>query len=176
MTTPQREPATIRRRTDADLNAAAAALVEVHRTDGYPVEGVDHPQAWLGDPHQLAAWVAELDGRTVGHVALSDPQPADAAATIWMAHPESRGQHTAVLGRLFVLRDARGHALGERLARTATDYAHRHGRRAVLDVMTKDGAAIRLYERLGWRRIGTTQHDDGHGNAIDAYCYASPPP
>ena len=42
--------------------------------------------------------------------------------------------------------------------------------------MTKDGAAIRLYERLGWRRIGTTQHDDGHGNAIDAYCYASPPP
>ena len=31
-----------------------------------------------------------------------------------------------------------------------------------------------LYERLGWRRIGTTKHDDGHGNAIDAYCYVSP--
>jgi len=29
----------------------------------------------------------------------------------------------------------------------------------VLDVMTKDVAAIALYERLGWRRIGTTQHE-----------------
>jgi len=130
--------------------------------------------AWLVDPHQLAAWVAEIDGRTVGHVALSDPQPADAAADMWNRHPDSRGEPPAVLGRLFVLSSARGHALGERLARTATEYAHRHGRRAVLDVMAKDGAAVRLYERLGWRRIGTTQHDDGHGNAIDAYCYVSP--
>ena len=40
--------------------------------------------------------------------------------------------------------------------------------------MTKDAAAIRLYERLGWQRIGTTEHDDGHGHAIDAYCYVSP--
>ena len=174
MTTPQREPVTIRRRTTADLNAAAVALVEVHRTDGYPVEGVDDPTAWLLSPHQIAAWVAELHGNIVGHVALTEPQPDDAAATIWMAHPENRGEHTAVLGRLFVLSRARGHALGEQLARAATDYAHQHGLRLVLDVMTKDSAAVRLYERLGWQRIGTTQHDDGHGNSIDAYCYVSP--
>ena len=80
----------------------------------------------------------------------------------------------AVLGRLFVLHEARGHALGERLVRTARDHAHEHGRRLVLDVMTKDTAAIRLYERLGWQRIGTTQHTYGHGRAIDAYCYVSP--
>jgi hypothetical protein len=39
--------------------------------------------------------------------------------------------------------------------------------------MAKDAAAIGLYERLGWQRIGTTQHDDGHGHGIDAYCYVS---
>ena len=42
--------------------------------------------------------------------------------------------------------------------------------------MTKDAAATRLYERLGWRRIGTTKHDDGHGHTVDAYCYVGPPP
>jgi hypothetical protein len=44
-----------------------------------------------------------------------------------------------------------------------------------LDVMTKDTAAIRLYERLSWTRIGTTRHNDGHGHAIDALCYVGPP-
>ena len=176
MTSPYRERVTIRSRVPADLDDVAAALVEVHRTDGYPVEGVDDPRAWLVDPHQLAAWIAELDGRTVGHIALGDPQPSDAAAALWNEDPENTGQPLAVLGRLFVLRSARGHALGEQLIRTATDYAHQHGRRLVLDVMTKDAAAIRLYERLDWRRIGTTKHDDGHGHAIDAYCYVSPAP
>jgi hypothetical protein len=42
--------------------------------------------------------------------------------------------------------------------------------------MTKDTAAIRLYERLGWQRIGTTQHDNGHGQLIPASCYISPSP
>ena len=174
MSDPHRGDITIRARATADLDAVAAALVEVHRTDGYPVEGVDDPHAWLVDSNQLAVWVAELDGRTVGHVALSEPQPGDAAAILWNDDPDNSGEPPAVLGRLFVLRDARGHALGEQLVQTATEYAQQHGRRLVLDVMTKDAAATRLYERLGWRRIGTTKHDDGHGNAIDAYCYVSP--
>ena len=174
MTTPRDAQVSVRRRQQADLPEAGAALVEVHRSDGYPVEGVDDPTAWLLSPHQIAAWVAELDGRIVGHVALSEPQPNDAAAAVWTTHAENPADHIAVLGRLFVHPQARGHALGEQLARTATDYAHEHGLRLVLDVMTKDAAAIRLYERLGWQRIGTTQHDDGHGHAIDAYCYVSP--
>jgi GNAT superfamily N-acetyltransferase len=173
VTTTSRTQGSIRRRTPSDLPAAAAALVEVHRTDGYPVEGVDDPIAWLVNPHQLVAWVAELNSEIVGHVALSEPQPDDAAATLW-ATSHNDNDHLAVLGRLFVLSRARGHALGERLIHAATDYGRSHNRRLVLDVMTKDAAAIRLYDRLGWQRIGTTQHDDGHGHAIDAYCYSSP--
>ena len=165
----------IRERRAADLSEAAAALVEVHRRDGYPVEGVDDPVAWLVGPHQLQAWVAEREGRVVGHVALSDPHPDDAAATLWTTSAAGRHDDVAVLGRLFVLPAARGHSLGERLVHAATQYGHTRGRRLVLDVMAKDVAAIALYERLGWSRIGTTSHDDGHGNAFDAVCFVGPP-
>lgn len=164
----------VRARTSTDLPAAAAALVAVHQRDGYPVEGVDDPVAWLLDPHQLCAWVAELDGRIVGHVALNEPGPGDAAAALWTDTPAGRSDRVAVLGRLFVLPDARGHALGERLVQAAASHGTEHGRRLVLDVMAKDTAAARLYERLGWTRIGMTRHDDGHGNAVDALCYVGP--
>ncbi len=167
--------AVIRERTSADLVGASVALVEVHATDGYPVEGVDDPHAWLTSPHLLRAWVAELDGRIVGHVAVTRPQPDDAAVTVWTQTPDGTDQALAVLGRLFVVPAARRHALGDRLVRAATEYADHHGLRLVLDVMAKDAAAIRLYDRLGWQRIGTTQHDNGRGRIVPAHCYVSPP-
>jgi len=46
MTDPQ-QTIVVRERTLADIPAAAAALVEVHRTDGYPVEGVADPIRWV---------------------------------------------------------------------------------------------------------------------------------
>jgi GNAT superfamily N-acetyltransferase len=164
----------IRVRTDADLPAAAAALVEVHDTDGYPVEGVADPVAWLTGATLRRAWVAELDHRIVGHVSISDPQPDDAAATVWREQAGDDTEALAVLGRLFVVRDARRRATGEHLMTAAQEYARNNGLRLVLDVMTKDTAAINLYERLGWRRIGTTDHDNGRGETIPAYCYVGP--
>jgi hypothetical protein len=50
MTTTSREHSTVRPRADADLPATAAALVEVHHSDGHPVEGVDDPRGWLVSP------------------------------------------------------------------------------------------------------------------------------
>ena len=173
MTDPQ-QTIVVRERTPADIPAAAAALVEVHRTDGYPVEGVADPIRWVTATGQIRAWVAELDTRIVGHVAISEPQPDDAAAHLWAAQPDSADGPIAVLGRLFVLRTTRGHAVGRRLVEAAQAAARAGGLRLVLDVMTKDAAAIALYERLGWRRIGVTDHDDGHGHPIPAYCYVSP--
>ncbi|MGL5829701.1 MAG: GNAT family N-acetyltransferase [Angustibacter sp.] len=156
-------PATIRPRTDDDLPALAAALVEVHAIDGYPVEGVDDPLAWLDLPNAIGAWTAELDGEPVGHVALTEPGPGDEASRQFV---ELHGpQPTAVLGRLFVSPAARGQGLAEQLTRTAMTAAADAGRRAVLDVMQKDHAAIRLYERLGWSRLGTFEHRHGEGLA-----------
>ena len=42
--------------------------------------------------------------------------------------------------------------------------------------MAKDTAAIAIYERLGWQRIGSTMHDTGHGTEVPAYLYVSPAP
>jgi len=64
--------------------------------------------------------------------------------------------------------------LGKQLVRATSAYADERGLRLVLDVMEKDAAAIRLYERLGWRRISTTWHDSGRGEDVPAYCYVSP--
>jgi ribosomal protein S18 acetylase RimI-like enzyme len=164
--------ATIRPYDDTDLPGTAGALTNVHATDGYPVEGVAHPEAWLRSDDVLASWVAEADGRIVGHVAVMRPRGQD-AVTLWAGQSGDEEQHIAVLARLFVVRDARSQALGERLVRTAMLYARHHDRRLVLDVMVKDTAAIRLYERLGWSRTGQATHPYGNGQRIQAICYVA---
>lgn len=162
----------IRPYEDTDLPSAATALTQVHATDGYPVEGVAHPQAWLRSDDVLASWVAEADGRIVGHVAVMRPRGED-AVTLWAGQSGDDEQHIAVLARLFVVRDARKQALGERLVRTAVRHALDHNRRLVLDVMAKDTAAIRLYEHLGWSRTGRATHHYGSGQQIQAICYVA---
>ncbi|MCX4700099.1 GNAT family N-acetyltransferase [Streptomyces sp. NBC_01373] len=158
---------------NTDLPGAAAALTEVHATDGYPVEGVDHPEAWLRSDDVIAAWVAEVEGAVVGHVALMRPQGED-AVSLWMQQSGDAEDQIAVLARLFVVKAARRHAVGELLMQAAMSYGSEYGLRLVLDVMTKDAAAIRLYERLGWREIGRAPHHYGDGQSVDAICYVAP--
>lgn len=158
---------------NADLASAASALIDVHTTDGYPVEGVDQPEVWIRSADVMAAWVAELDGSIVGHVAIMRPHGED-AVSLWMQQSGDNEDRIAVLARLFVVKTARKHAAGERLMQAAMSYGSEHGIRLVLDVMTKDAAAIRLYERLGWREIGRAPHHYGNGRSIDAVCYVAP--
>ncbi|KUN07111.1 acetyltransferase [Streptomyces yokosukanensis] len=158
---------------ETDLIGATAALTDVHATDGYPVEGVARPQAWLRSDDMLASWVAEAGRRIVGHVAVMRPC-GEGAVSLWTEQSGDDEQCVGVLARLFVIKEARGRTLGERLVRTAMDYGLSHNRRLVLDVMVKDAAAIRLYERLGWLRTGRTAHHYGDGHYADALCYVTP--
>lgn len=166
----------VRSRRIADLRACAVALAAVHESDGYPVEGIARPIEWLQPPRLLTAWVAELDDEIVGHVAISSPQHGDAVAALWTKQSGVERDKLAVMGRLFVVSSARGYSLGERLVTAAQADAANRGLRAVLDVMVKDQAAIRLYERLGWQFIGTTEHEFGEGQTTPAYCYVAPAP
>lgn len=159
----------IRVRTDADLPEAADALVRVHGTDGYPVEGVADPVVWLTPPGLLSSWVVEQDGRVVGQVCVTEPRDEGAVA-LWLEETLGDEEEVAVLGRLFVIREARGNTLGEKLTRTAMEYAEKIGRRLVLDVMEKDRAAMRLYERLGWKPIGSIIHT----GQVPARAYVAP--
>lgn len=164
----------IRPRQDSDLEQAGQALVDVHSTDGYPVEGVADPVAWLKPTGFLNAWVADLDGEIVGHVAVSEPQPGDDAVRLWLEQSDDKIEDIAVLGRLFVKRSARGQSIGEQLARAAVVEMAVQKKRMVLDVMEKDQDAIRLYERLGLKRIGVATHHFGEGQETSAICYVVP--
>lgn len=165
--------ATIRPRTDEDLPALAKVLVEVHATDGYPVEGVDDPLAWLDLPNAIGAWTAEVNRTPVGHVSLTEPGPGDEAPRLFARR--FGAVPTAVLGRLFIAPPARGQGLAQALVATASEAARRIGRRAVLDVMRKDQAAVGLYVRLGWTPLGEVAHHVNEHRAEPAIAMVGPP-
>jgi GNAT superfamily N-acetyltransferase len=173
--TPTGEAAVIRCRIESDLPQAAAGLVTVHASDGYPVEGVSEPERWLTPAGMLRAWVAEIGGDVVGHVAVSRPD-GEEAVDLWLRRSGSDTAAVAVLARLFVVPEARGQAVGAALTHAATAYAEAQGLRLVLDVMAKDTAAIRLYTGLGWTELGTAVHRFGEEpQTADAICFVSPP-
>jgi ribosomal protein S18 acetylase RimI-like enzyme len=168
----KREPV-VRVRVAADLTGAAAALVAVHTADGYPVEGVDHPEAWLLPAGLTQAWVAETAGTIVGHVGLSRPQ-GEEAVRLYLEREPVTEDHVAVLARLFVVPEARKRGTGEKLLTAVYYYAQHHGLRIVGEVMAKDQAAVHLYERLGCRLLGHTIHRYGDGRETPAVCFTGP--
>ncbi|WNI16254.1 GNAT family N-acetyltransferase [Actinacidiphila sp. ITFR-21] len=169
------DPVTVvRPMRDQDVAGAAAALVEVHGTDGYPVYGVARPEATVRPPGVVRAWVAEADGVIVGHVAVRRPQGDEGAVALWREQSGEDDSRIGVVSRLFVVRGARGQAVGERLMREAMSFGRARSLRLVLDVVERDSAAVRLYERLGWRAIGGAQHPYGDGRRVAVRCYVGP--
>ncbi|MGC4879935.1 GNAT family N-acetyltransferase [Micromonospora sp. DT43] len=140
-------PPRIRRRRAADLDGCVAALADVHRVDGYPLNWPADPHRWLRDPHPTRAWVAvDAGGTIVGHVAVRRlPDPTN----------DPLSGPTAEVSRLFVAPAARGMALGDALLGRARHWADARGLRLVLEVVADSPAAVALYERTGWRCTGT---------------------
>jgi ribosomal protein S18 acetylase RimI-like enzyme len=75
--------------------------------------------------------------------------------TVQIVFPSSENQpHRADVSKMIVHRRARRKGLGEALMRAAEETARELGRTLlVLDTASED--AKRLYERLGWIRVGT---------------------
>lgn len=164
----------IRPRHSEDLPRLAHVLVRVHAHDGYPVEGVDHPEAWLIPPRQIAAWTALYEGQPVGQVSLTRAAESDDAAIIWHRSTGRPISELALLVRLFIDPEHRRHGAGQQLAVTAYSFARERDLAIAFDVMLKDHAAIRLYERLGCRRIGVITHRHGEGQSEPAAVYEAP--
>lgn len=165
---------TTRPRREEDIPALAAVLVRVHNLDGYPVEGVADPEAWLRHDHELQSWTAVEDGQPVGQITLTRAEPDDDAARVWHEHTGGNINSLSIPVRLFVDPNHRGSGAGRRLMEAAVEFSRARGLAVAFDVMLKDRAAIRLYERLGARRAADIVHNYGDGLTEPAAIYVVP--
>ena len=139
----------------ADDQSLAAIIREV-----MPSFGACGPGFALGDPEvgQMSAaysgprhayFVLERDGRVVGGAGIAPLEGGD--------------QDTCELRKMYYLPEARGRGLGEQMLRLCLDRARELGfRRCYLETLTGMGAAMRLYEKFGFRRIGGPLGNTGH--------------
>lgn len=155
-----------------DLDALADVLVQVHAVDGYPVEGVEAPRTWveLNDP--IGQWTALLGQRVVGHIAVLHPDAGDGAPHLLAEQSKIALAEIGVVARLFVSPTFRGQAIGRDLLDAAEAGACNSGFHLVLDVMTKDTAAIKLYKSRGWRILGEIEHLGAEGQLHKAFAMA----
>ena len=148
----------IRTKVAADDDACVAVMERTHAVDGYPRFWTERPARFVRAKGETDAWVAELDGRVVGQVALhrAEGEPVVALAQEATGLPVDR---LTVLARLLVHPDTRGRGVARTLVRTATARAYATGRRPVLDVLQSTTGPARLYESEGWTRLGPTSLD-----------------
>lgn len=86
-------------------------------------------------------------------LAAEDGQRIVGTVQVQFAQPENQ-PHRADIAKMLVRSDARRRGLGARLMNAAEYHAREAGKRLlVLDTQT-GGDAWRLYQRLGWQRVG----------------------
>jgi GNAT superfamily N-acetyltransferase len=91
-------------------------------------------------------------GRRLLLAAFADGELVGSVQVVFAPHPNQ--PHRADIARMLVRRSARRRGIGERLMAAAEREALAEGRTLlVLDTVTGDDAE-RLYERLGWTRVG----------------------
>jgi GNAT superfamily N-acetyltransferase len=112
-----------------------------------------HP---LSRERAVAFWRHVADGVAAGERALvvaEDAAGVCGTVQLVLAQPENQ-PHRAELVKMMVLRRARRRGLGAELMRAAEALARDCGKTLlVLDAVT-GGDGARLYERMGWTRVG----------------------
>jgi ribosomal protein S18 acetylase RimI-like enzyme len=106
----------------------------------------------------LAFWWTVAEGVAVGEKALliaRDRTTNSALGTVQILLKQPENQpHRADIAKMLVHRQARRQGIGAMLMRAAEDAARAAGKTLlVLDTVT-GSAAERLYQRLGWQRVG----------------------
>lgn len=148
---------TIRRATPNDAEALSRIGAETFtETFGhlYPPEdlaafleaayGLEKSRRDLADPAK-AAWLVEADGEVVGHALAG---PCD------LPHDEVTPA-CGELKRLYVLKRLQGDGTGSRLMAQVLAWLERDGARPLwLGVWSENHGAQRLYERMGFGKVG----------------------
>jgi len=136
---------------DAQINALAGVLIDC--VEGGASVGFMHP---LTRDRAVAFWRRVAQGVAAGERALlvaDDARGLCGTVQLVLNQPENQ-PHRAELSKMLIHRRARRQGLGTALMRAAEATARECGKTLlVLDAVT-GGDAERLYERLGWERVG----------------------
>lgn len=161
----------VRERRPDDVASLVAVLGEVHVRDRYPILGTHVEPGWLTEPDG-PAWVAEVDGDVVGQAAL-----ATGADAVSLTALGATSGDAGTLSRFFVAPRARGTGAAAGLLDAVEGYAAARGLGLALEVVAHNEAARRLYERRGWRAIGSYEARwfGADGPAYEAYRFVRLP-
>ncbi len=136
---------------DSQIEALADVLIDC--VEGDASVSFMHP---LTRDRALSFWHKVVQGVASGERALlvaEDPRGICGTVQLILELPENQ-PHRADLAKMLVHRRARRQGLGAALMRAAEDVARGCGKTLiVLDAVT-GGDASRLYEHLGWVRVG----------------------
>ena len=133
---------TIRPATDADIHALVALMTEFYAEADFTLPDASATRAFhalLSAPQLGAVWLAEQDGKAVGHVVLT------------VAFSMEYGGLRGFIDDLYVLPTARGRGTGAALLAAARDGAIARGVRALcVETGLADHPARGLYARAGY--------------------------
>lgn len=164
----------IRPRGEGDTNGIVAVARRVAAGDQYPI--YDPPEglaAFFTAPEMVSAWVAEIDGVIVGHVALHSRATDAAMAVVAASEPAAP---PVWVSRLVTDPDVRGRGVGSALLERARRGALDRGLAPFLEALDVPGGApaLALYRARGWRELAQVTFeltDDGHTDVV----FAAPP-
>jgi GNAT superfamily N-acetyltransferase len=145
----------IRRLGADEVRAHLDGLAEVLRdcVDGGASVGYMAPFSNEDARRVYEAYADEVEaGRRLLLAAFSDGAVVGTVQIIFAPHPNQ--PHRADIARMLVHRSARRRGVGQQLMAAAEQEAREEGKTLlVLDTVTGDDAE-RLYERLGWTKVG----------------------
>jgi putative acetyltransferase len=146
-------------RDDATMAAIIRAVMPEFGATGCGFAINDPEVDWMSRAYaqpRSAYFVVEVDGAVLGGGGVAPLEGGDA--------------DTCELRKMYFLPQARGVGAGSALMATCVDAARGFGfRRCYLETLSGMDAAMRLYERSGFRRIETALGDTGHGGCNTFY-------
>lgn len=166
----------VRLREPRDLPALVSSLAEQQPTSSYPMRWpLPFPvEQFVVREGQERAWVAEVGGRVVGHVAVGRPRgDVEQAFLDALAVPDTSG--LGIVEVLFTELAARGTGVGGLLLDTAVAWLRAQGRTPVLDVVTDHGTALEVYTHRGWQQVGRIRPPWLPGSRADLLLMVLPP-
>jgi ribosomal protein S18 acetylase RimI-like enzyme len=150
MSTPTWSPRRLHALDDAQIDALAGVLIDC--VEGGASVSFMHP---LPRDRAVAFWRRVAQGVAAGERALlvaEDARGLCGTVQLVLDQPENQ-PHRAELSKMLVHRRARRQGLGAALMRAAEATARECGK-TLLVLDTANDEAERLYERLGWTRVG----------------------